>query len=197
MAIKRCLITGNGYLQSYKKNIKVNNNPIQLVNKSLFKSSGTIFGLTFTCNKNDGTVTVNGTSTKIYYWNPSCVGVYLINGHKYLTCGNYVGSGLALGLLNQPSDGLDYGIGGIVTAVSSAESPRNAWGITWNSGITFNNVTITPQIFDLTAMFGKGNEPNTLQEFRTKYPNSYYDYNLIQTANAYKKQLITTDGKSI
>lgn len=34
-----------------------------------------------------------------------------------------------------------------------------------------------PQIFDLTQMFGVGNEPTTVEEFRALYPNSYYPYN--------------------
>lgn len=33
------------------------------------------------------------------------------------------------------------------------------------------------QIFDLTLMFGAGNEPETVEEFRAMFPNSYYEYN--------------------
>lgn len=32
------------------------------------------------------------------------------------------------------------------------------------------------QIFDLTQMFGEGNEPTTIEEFKALYPNEYYDY---------------------
>lgn len=43
-----------------------------------------------------------------------------------------------------------------------------AVGDTW----TFKNV----MIIDLTAMFGAGNEPTTVDEFRALYPDSYYPY---------------------
>ena len=33
------------------------------------------------------------------------------------------------------------------------------------------------QIIDLTQMFGSGNEPSTVEEFRTLFPNDYYAYN--------------------
>lgn len=36
------------------------------------------------------------------------------------------------------------------------------------------------QLFDLTQMFGSGNEPTTVAEFREMYPNDYYDYTLSQ-----------------
>ena len=31
--------------------------------------------------------------------------------------------------------------------------------------------------FDLTQMFGAGNEPDTVEEFKALFPNEYYDYN--------------------
>ena len=34
-----------------------------------------------------------------------------------------------------------------------------------------------PQCFDLTQMFGAGNEPATVEEFKALFPNNYYDYN--------------------
>lgn len=38
-------------------------------------------------------------------------------------------------------------------------------------------------IIDLTAMFGTGNEPTTVEEFRALYPNSYYPYNTGELRN--------------
>lgn len=37
-------------------------------------------------------------------------------------------------------------------------------------------IEITPQIFDLTAMFGEGNEP-TMEQFDAMFPESYYPFN--------------------
>ena len=51
-----------GYLPSYKKIIKVNNNPVQLLDKSKYRSTNTLYGVTFT-NNGDGSFTVNGTAT--------------------------------------------------------------------------------------------------------------------------------------
>lgn len=34
-----------------------------------------------------------------------------------------------------------------------------------------------PQIFDLTKMFGSGNEPSTVEEFEAMFPEDYYSYN--------------------
>ena len=40
-------------------------------------------------------------------------------------------------------------------------------GVTWDNAI----------LFDLTAMFGSGNEPSTVAEFRSLFPLDYYAYN--------------------
>ena len=45
-----------------------------------------------------------------------------------------------------------------------------------NSNITVD-FSITPQIFDLTAMFGSGNEPTSVEEFEKMFPADYYPYN--------------------
>ena len=44
-------------------------------------------------------------------------------------------------------------------------------------------VTFRPQTFDLTAMFGAGNEPSTVAEFRSEYPLSHYDYSAPRMLN--------------
>ena len=56
-----------GYLQSYKKAIKVSD-VCQLLDKSKFPANKVDQGVTYT-NNGDGTVTVNGTSTSTYYSN--------------------------------------------------------------------------------------------------------------------------------
>lgn len=37
--------------------------------------------------------------------------------------------------------------------------------------------TVCPQIFDLTKIFGAGNEPSTPEEFEAMFPDDYYGYN--------------------
>ena len=54
---------------------------------------------------------------------------------------------------------------------------------------------------DLTAMFGAGNEPSTVEEFKTLFPNDYYAYNageetLVSAVNGdpYREVTIDLDG---
>ena len=44
------------------------------------------------------------------------------------------------------------------------------------SGATVTNLVFTPQLFDLTTMFGAGNEPATVEEFEWMFPEDYYPY---------------------
>lgn len=45
-----------------------------------------------------------------------------------------------------------------------------------SDGTSFDIVSDADQVFDLTLMFGEGNEPSTINEFETLYPLSYYPY---------------------
>ena len=50
-----------------------------------------------------------------------------------------------------------------------------------NVAILFSNLAagtyvLYPQLFDLTAMFGAGNEPSTVAEFEALFPEPYYEY---------------------
>lgn len=49
---------------------------------------------------------------------------------------------------------------------------------------TVDNLVLQYQIFDLTAMFGAGNEPQTVEEFKALYPNDYYEYNAGEIINS-------------
>ena len=61
------------------------------------------------------------------------------------------------------------------------------------SGKTYN-FSFTPQIYDLTLMFGVNNEP-TIEEFEKRFPLEYYDYN---SGNVipFAGQNLTTTGKN-
>lgn len=52
-----------------------------------------------------------------------------------------------------------------------------------NSNITVD-FSITPQIYDLTAMFGSGNEPASVEEFEKMFPADYYPYNAGEIVSA-------------
>lgn len=56
----------------------------------------------------------------------------------------------------------------------------NTWTGAWRFRIIDGaeiNVTFYPQWIDLTAMFGSGNEPSTVEEFQQMFPAEWYPYN--------------------
>lgn len=180
------------HLVSYKKIIKINNNPVQLLDKSKFNSTNTVNGVTFT-NNGDGSITVNGKAAA------NTTYVFRTNGfpitHKYLLSGCPDGGNKStFNLSNSTENTVYYDIGsGVIFDMTG-----DGWyqlRILVYSGVTVNNLTFKPQLYDLTAMFGEGNEPSTVAEFRVKYPNDYYEYNPSQYLISYQKNLIT-DGSS-
>ena len=188
-----------GYLPSYKKIIKVNNNPVQLLDKSKYPATTTINGVTFT-NNGDGTISVmNGTATSNATYNLMLpINNKTVIGNKYCLVGGAKGGAGNTYFLRYDSDGgmaaYDFGDGVIFTRAAERLAYVN---IRVQSGTTANNLFFIPQLYDLTKTFGAGNEPSTVAEFRAKYPNELYEYNPSQIRTAYKKQLITTEGKSI
>ena len=175
----------NGYLQSYKKAIKVSD-VCQLLDKSKFPATYVNKGVTYT-NNGDGTVTVNGTSTDTYYSDyqiPIDVKRY-IPGHKYALLST--GIQTDVGTINCTSQVIiaDFLPGKYYFRGpnSIAEFPEYEgtvrsfrWEIRVNKGITVTNLVCKPQLFDLTEMYGAGNEPTTVAEFRQKFPNDLYPY---------------------
>ena len=162
-----------GYLPMYKGRYKVSD-VCQLLDKSEYPSAITGAGVTTTSN-GDGSITINGTATKSWYVN--CTPPYPKenNGHVFYVCANNTAMSSSTwyyGLLNQ-GEVYDYGNG--VIGRTNASGLRNT-GITFNKGVVFDNVIIKPQIIDLTEMYGAGNEPKTVEEFREKFPDELYPY---------------------
>ena len=105
-----------------------------------------------------------------------------ISGHKYYiatsikTTSNLVGINIA------------GSIGTKATGTNSWERVANIWtsptdnpslyiGVGDNRTADWDNVLFTNFVFiDLTKMFGAGNEPSTVAEFKSMFPNSYYPY---------------------
>lgn len=57
------------------------------------------------------------------------------------------------------------------------------------------NLTWTPQLFDLTEMFGAGNEPSTWQEFESMFPADY-EYNAGTLLSAGVTRIVSKDSDS-
>lgn len=188
MAYKRELIVNNGSLTSYKKLLKVSD-VCQLLDKSKYHATQTVNGVTFT-NNGDGTVTVNGTATASTYIDIIAEWLKLSTDKKYLIIGCpsggrndtyflYVNNGGALWSYDtgNGSIGTPIKINAIVTICITV-------------GTTVNNLVFKPQLFDLTEMYGVGNEPATVDEFKAKFPNEMYDYSPRCWVTSYKTGLI-------
>ena len=185
MAYKRELIVNNGSLTSYKKLLKVSD-VCQLLNKSEYVATTTVNGVTYT-NNSDGSFTVNGTATAraVFIFK---TGLNIPNG-KFL----FLGKNESLALQ------MDVYIDGVYTAtrfannifVSNYSGDFN--GVVYfvvDAGQTVNNLTSKPQLFDLTEMYGAGNEPSTVAEFKQKFPEELYDYSPRCWVKSYKTGLI-------
>lgn len=198
MAYKRELIINNGSLTSYKKLLKVSD-ICQLLDKSKYPATTTINGVTFT-NNGDGTITVNGTATANATFNLIYKADLLTTiGRKYLLMGcPKGGNGSTTYFLRYDSDGgtaaYDTGNG----VIFKKTSERNAYiNIRTHTSYTANNLVFKPQLFDLTEMYGAGNEPTTVDEFKAKFPNELYDYSPRCWVTSYKTALVVNDGKTI
>ena len=55
-----------------------------------------------------------------------------------------------------------------------------------------STVKFKPQVFDLTRIFGAGNEPATIKEFRKLFPEEYYAYNPGEIRSFMAEEIVTT-----
>lgn len=135
------------------------------------RSGETKNGITFT-NNGDGSWTINGTaeaSSNVYF------DVITLNlDHKYLLRGCPAGGSSSTYYLGFNGHDTDTGSGGIETPTSVT---TGNFRFNFHTGDSFDNVTVYPQIFDLTLMYGSGNEPTTVAEFEAMFPADYYPYN--------------------
>lgn len=128
-------------------------------------------GVTITSN-GDGSATVSGTATEAGAL-PFAITPIIAN-HKYLIKGCPSGGSVSTYEVNVSGIGHDYGSGDIISYGS--DSANTNLRFYFRIGQTFDNVVVWPQMFDLTAMFGAGNEPATVAEFEALYPLPYYHY---------------------
>ncbi len=145
--------------------------PTNLLDSSLFASTGTKSGLTFTCDKATGYITINGTATAASYWNPTAYQANVIDDHKIAVVGMVNdGQGTIWGLLNQTTAAQEGGSGAICTINSSL---GKTWGVVWKNGATYNNFKFKPQLYDLTELYGAGNEPASIEQLKAEMPKIF------------------------
>lgn len=145
--------------------------------------SSTNNGVTVTADS-DGTITINGTTTSsfINFINvtpeQNKVGKYMF---KLLILNNPDNISIFFGFLNRSgkTPTITSGSSAVIYNQTQWESSLGkSTGISgFAVGTVFNDVKIKIQIFDLTLMFGSGNEPASVKEFEAMFPADYYPYN--------------------
>lgn len=149
-------------------------------------NSSTFNGVTRTKN-NDNSLTINGTARRnafIPLMNPT----QCYNAHKYLYMITGFPAGLTFttyGVCISPTTGFEmpplnlYNVSNGSYFAFMTASQDVATGIPLTLHVA-NNVTVDftifSNIFDLTQIFGAGNEPATVEEFERMFPDAYYPY---------------------
>lgn len=176
-----------GWLTSYKRKLYMGRNIEwnQLLDKSKFGFGQTFEGIT-SVNNDDGSFTLSGTSTGYYQYvlfNP--ISLSTDSSHKYLLGGCPPGGQWAkkwgLSGLNT-IESTDFGEGVIITGATSISPIMYVW----SPAGAVSNLIFKPQIFDLTQMFGAGNEPATPEEFWSYFDHKLYPYNPGETQPLFK-----------
>ena len=176
----------------------------QLFDKDKFFATRTIGGVTFT-NNGDGSLTINCTADNtIGADNPLFLpptgysqkfDLYSIEGHKYLLIPLPQAFSYSTLRFIFGSEATPYyetsNTYEIYTATKTGTYPCYAI-YRVGKGTTINNLTVKPQLFDLTEMYGAGNEPTTLTEFRQSFPDDLYPHAEKCFVSGYKTLLKTS-----
>lgn len=148
----------------------------------------------------DGTITINGTTTASYINfrdvtpEENKIGKYAF---KLLILNNPDNINMKYGFLNrgQSTPVITSGSSAVICNQTQSEILLGkSTGISgFAVGTVFNDVKIKIQIFDLTAMFGSGNEPTTAEEFEKIFPADYYPYNAGEVVSAGTEEVAVGD----
>lgn len=152
-------------------------------------------GVKFTFS-NDGIITLNGTATTT--GNAASVQpVKNQKGHKYLMVANPLSGVYGKDQLQFSSQSYGQDSTGHGTIITN-ESSNEKWYYTLYvyKDVTYDNVKLQPQIFDLTAMFGIGNEPTSVEEFEAMFPADYYPYKAGEIVSAGTEEIVE-QGKNL
>lgn len=152
----------------------------QLINPTrLINASGS--GVTCTVDANKGSITCTGTSSGYACPNIGLSSNTLTNGHKYLMLSNpnkpwngdpsSTGGSFDFRLNNQETYYSDRGSGCVFTATSN----NHNFYLRFGKNYVTDGLVFYPMLFDLTAIYGSGNEP-TAANFKKAFPMTYYQY---------------------
>lgn len=142
-------------------------------------NSGTSNGVLFT-NNGDGSWTIDGTPSS----NAASKSVYasynIVKDHKYLLLG-CEGSNASETIRIWLDSTKAFPLGArlyhrVITKALDNETLSSYMFQVFKNN-TASAITWKPQFFDLTKMFGEGNEPTTPEEFEAVFSEEYYPYN--------------------
>ena len=156
---------------------------LNMVDKRRILSFNTsVQGVTVTTNKEKGTVTINGTNSSsttsiIINLFVQRHQLHIVNGHKYLIKGSPSNSTTSTAYLRL----LGTNIITLDTSDSMSIGTANSTGIATillivREGTTVSNMTFQPQVFDLTAYYGAGNEPTSVADVPFANDGKYHEY---------------------
>lgn len=158
--------------------------------------SGANNGVTVT-TETDGTITLNGTAESSYVYFKSLspaqnkVGKYIL---KLLILNNPDSITMRYAYFNRTitTPAVDKGTASVLVNQTATDIElQKVAGISgFTTGTVFTNVKIKIQIFDLTTMFGAGNEPTSVEEFEKMFPADYYPYNAGEIISAGTKSVV-------
>lgn len=147
----------------------------QLLDYTKAPKTTTDNGITYT-NNMDGTFTATGTVGDSRY---SYIGipVNVVAKHTYLSMSTQPGSAGKSYITGEAIDKNAYDRGN--GAISSAKTTGVAYLVVqyYESGQTVAGEIAKPQLYDLTQMFGAGNEP-TIEQFKKLFAQKIYPYNV-------------------
>lgn len=194
--------TPYNYLQSNKRMIKVSE-VCQLYAKNIWQEYTDLYGVSIK-NNNDGSITLNGTATETFFYTnildyeikPNHVYFYFDAYNEEPSWSTYVGGCEGKIIDASGASGANYAIYNLkregTIAKARPDLPKNLLNTfcMCYKGFTLNNVTIKPQLFDLTEMYGAGHEPATVAEFRQRFPNELYPYSPQCWLTSYKSAVV-------
>ena len=162
-------------LTSYKSIMKVSD-VCQLLDKSKYPATRTNNGITFT-NNGDGSFTIDGTISRGISVLIVAQISNLIVGHKYYSPTSQHINGIYVETKIDRNNAATIWQSGKIHKWAENETTMYISLLVDSSRInTVENAILIPQLFDLTEIFGAGNEPKTVAEFKAKFPNDYYPY---------------------
>lgn len=186
--------TGTAIIKRMRGKSLVWNQRLKLTPKTL-----TSAGVTATISE-DGRVTISGqndgTGSSVLYLASNIE--FGAAGHKYAYIAVGVNDGANWGKYGTYFQGVAAeayqtmvrdGVGHIFTA--TAERASSLIYAIWPS-VAHTDCSFYPMLFDLTQMFGAGNEPATIEEFKSLFPRDDYAYNAGEVIHFNGRRLLTT-----